>query len=221
MHPRRNRIATGAVESARTDVGSSARNQRGTTMESLQHRKNVTFIAGLAGLVVALAMVAIAASPSYAKPPDLNGPARAVEGSVADLRSPDQQAPGPQATSSDLRAPDQQSPGSSTKHVVASGSASTMDYVALDKAIRAQDAANAKVASPKVLPGPPTWPQHPASLPVSHTGSPDSGGIEMWSAAAGAGAMLMIVLAGLTAYVTTTRRRGGAIPSPTTVAAGH
>src|SRR3954452_17907573 len=69
-------------------------------------RKMVGAIGGLATLVAALAIAALTAGPGFAKPPDLNGPARAVEGSVTDLRSPDRQAPAREPAAQPPASPD-------------------------------------------------------------------------------------------------------------------
>ena len=61
-------------------------------------------------------------------------------------------------------------------------------------------------------------PQHRAPSPSVST---DSDGLELWSAAAGAGMMLSLGLTGLMAYALTIRRRGAVGTSSTTVAAGH
>jgi hypothetical protein len=68
----------------------------------------------------------------------------------------------------------------------------------------------------------------PQPAPVSHRSplqqpsvSGDSDGLELWSAAAGAGMMMALGLTGLMAYALTIRRRGAVGTSSTTVAAGH
>jgi len=64
----------------------------------------------------------------------------------------------------------------------------------------------------------------PAIVAVSHpepSVSTDSDGLELWSAAAGAGMMFTLGLAGLMTYALTIRRRGAVGTSSTTVAAGH
>jgi hypothetical protein len=70
--------------------------------------------------------------------------------------------------------------------------------------------------------------QAPAPESVSHRSplqqpsvSGDSDGLELWSAAAGAGMMVALGLAGLTGYALMIRRRGTVGTSSTTVAAGH
>ena len=70
--------------------------------------------------------------------------------------------------------------------------------------------------------------QAPGSAPVSHRSpvqqpsvSGDSDGLELWSAAAGAGMMVALGLGGLMAYAVVIRRRGALGTDSTTVAAGH
>jgi hypothetical protein len=155
-------------------------------MES-PHRTTLAWLVGLAALLAALAAMAIAAGGTYAKPPDLNGEARAVDGSVVDVRSPDRQSPAPQ------QAPERP--------------AAARDAISPDAA---------DVASPG---------RTPVSTGVragrpSVDGSADDG-LEWWSAAAGAGAIIAIGLAGLTAFAVTSRRRGAPGANPTTVATGH
>jgi hypothetical protein len=51
--------------------------------------------------------------------------------------------------------------------------------------------------------------------------NPGDDGLEWWSAAAGAGAMIAIGFAGLTAFLAASRRRGAPGPNPTSVVTGH
>ena len=155
-------------------------------------RKMIGAIGGLATLVAALAIAALTASPGFAKPPDLNGPARAVEGSVVDLRSPDRQAPAPEPeaqpparpvdSAGDRISPDAADPASPGRTPVGTG-------------VR-------NIHRPTVV-------------------DPSDDGLDWWSAVAGAGAMIAIALAGLTGYLAVTHRRGATGANPTTVAAGH
>lgn len=151
-----------------------------------------------AALAAALAAGAVVAPAGVAKPPDLNGPAPAVAGSVQDLRSADRQ--------------DDRDPGSqpySRPSTPFTGSAATTDGANLDRRTTA---------------GPPTWPAHPKPLVPASSANVSSGsssdGLEWGSAAAGAGAMLAIGLAGLGGWLAISRRRGTGA-NPTTVAAGH
>jgi hypothetical protein len=105
----------------------------------------------------------------------------------------------------DLRAPDRQAPAPEPQQREFSGSASTTDTLGPeDVGIK----------------------NGPAIVAVSHRApspsvSTDSDGLELWSAAAGAGLMLTLGLAGLMTYALTIRRRGAVGTSSTTVAAGH
>jgi hypothetical protein len=103
----------------------------------------------------------------------------------------------------DLRAPDRQTPAPEPQHREFSGSASTTDTLGPeDGGVK----------------------NGPAIVAVSHpepSVSTDSDGLELWSAAAGAGMMFTLGLAGLMAYALTIRRRGAVGTSSTTVAAGH
>ena len=51
--------------------------------------------------------------------------------------------------------------------------------------------------------------------------NPGDDGLEWWSAAAGAGAMIAIGFAGLTAFLAASRRRGAPGTNPTSVVTGH
>lgn len=156
------------------------------------HRKTVAAVTGLATLVAALAIAALTAGPGLAKPPDLNGEARAVEGSVIDLRSPDRQVPAPEPaaqppasprdSAGDAISPDAADPSSPGRTPVGTGVRS--------------------IRRPTVV-------------------DPSDDGLAWWSAVAGAGAMMAIALAGLTGYLAVSRRRGAPGAKPTTVAAGH
>jgi hypothetical protein len=172
-----------------------------------------------AALAAALAVGAVIAPAGVAKPPDLNGPPPAVAGLGQDLRSADRQDdrdPGASATVVDLRSPDRQSdsdPGAqpySRGTTPFTGSASTTDGGNLDR---------------RSLAGPPTWPAYPTPLvpnsPTNVSSGSSSDGFEWGSAAAGAGAMLAIALAGLGGWLAVSRRRGAPGAKPTTVAAGH
>jgi hypothetical protein len=101
----------------------------------------------------------------------------------------------------DLRAPDRQAPAPEPSHAAFSGSATTTDNLGPEDSSRING---------------------PVSVPASQPSvSSHSDGLELWSAAAGAGAMLTLGLAGLMAYALTIRRRGAGGTSSTTVAAGH
>jgi hypothetical protein len=160
-------------------------------MQSYQ-RMTVAAMTGLAGLVAALAIAALTAGPGFAKPPDLNGPARAVEGSVTDLRSPDRQVPAPEPAAQPPARPDD----------------SAGDAISPDAA-DASSPGRTPVGSGERTERRPT------------VVDPSDDGLDWWSAVAGAGAMIAIALAGLTGYLAVTRRRGASGATPTTVAAGH
>jgi hypothetical protein len=164
---------------------------RGDAMQSDQ-RKTFAAIAGLATLVATLAIAALAAGPGYAKQPDLNGPARAVEGSTIDLRSPDRQAPAPEPAAQPPARP----------HDPAG------DRISPDAADPASPGRTPVGTSVRNI--------HRPSVV-----DPSDDGLDWWSAVAGAGAMITITLAGLTGYLAVTRRRGATGAQPTTVAAGH
>lgn len=155
-------------------------------MES-PHRTTTALLIGLAVVLATLAVTAIAAGTSYGKPPDLNGEARAVEGSVLDSRSPDRQDPAPEPASEPAPAK--------------SGAISP-------------DAADP--AAPGRTPVDSGVPVHRPSAD-----NPGDDGLEWWSAAAGAGAMIAIGFAGLTAFFTASRRRGAPGTNPTSVVTGH
>jgi len=154
-------------------------------MES-PHRTTTALLIGLAVVLATLAVTAIAAGTSYGKPPDLNGEARAVEGSVLDNRSPDRQDPAPE-------------PASET---AASKGAISPD--AADPAAPGRSPVDTGV-----------------SVPRPSADTPGDDGLEWWSAAAGAGAMIAIGIAGLTAFLAASRRRGAPGTNPTSVATGH
>jgi hypothetical protein len=158
-----------------------------------------------AALAAALATGAVVAPAATAKPPDLNGPAPAVAGLGQDYRSPDRQDgrdPAASGVVQDLRSPDRQSdsdPGAQPygRGTPFTGSAASTDGSNLDRGV-----AGGRLSSPL----------SPAS---------SSDGFEWGSAAAGAGAMLAICLAGLGGWLAVSRRRGAVGAGPTTVAAGH
>ena len=110
------------------------------------------------------------------------------------------QVPATQAVA-DLRAPDRQSPPPEPARAAFSGLAMTTDGLGPEDSSRTNG---------------------PVSLPASQPSvSSNSDGLELWSAAAGAVAMLTLGLAGLMAYALTIRRRGLGGTSSTTVATGH
>jgi hypothetical protein len=152
-----------------------------------------------------------------AKPPDLNGPTAAsfkgaenvgtgyalgaVAGSVQDLRSADRQ--------------DGRDPGTraySRGSMPFTGSAATVDSAST---ARAQDLRHLR-AGADITQKPPV----PGSSSNVRSGS-SSDGFEWGSAAAGAGVMLVIGLAGLGGWLAVSRRRGATGANATTVAAGH
>jgi MYXO-CTERM domain-containing protein len=155
-----------------------------------QQRISLTLVTGLAALVAALALAAIAATPGYAKP-DPQDPSTTIKASVldgstpVDARSPDRQAPAPEPP-------------------VFTGSASTTDTLGPEDGA---PSTKPVVTKPVAQTGPPTWPEHPTSLPAPVSVSSDSDGLEFSSAAAGAGAVLMVGLLGLIGYAAVIRRR--------------
>jgi len=155
-------------------------------MES-PHRTTTALLIGLAVVLATLAVTAIAAGTSYGKPPDLNGEARAVEGSVLDNRSPDRQDPAPEPASEPPTA-----------------KAGAISPDAADPAApgRAPVVTGIRVHRPSA-------------------DDPGDDGLEWWSAAAGAGAMIAIGIAGLTTVLVASRRRGAPGTNPTSVATGH
>jgi hypothetical protein len=133
--------------------------------------------------------------------------AGAVVAPAGIAKPPDLNGPAPATAGSvqtqDLRTPDRRDnrdPGSKPytgpSTAPFSGSASTTDSINLDR--------RTAVA--------PSTPSHSPS---------SSDGFEWGSAAAGAGAVLAIVLAGLGGKLAISRRRGAPGAKPTTVAAGH
>jgi hypothetical protein len=154
-----------------------------------QQRISLTLVTALATLVAALAAAAIAATPGYAMPADAGGQVAPVRSAVADVRSPDRQAPAPEPAGA---------------KVVFTGSASTTDALGPEDGV-------SKPVTQLAENGPPTWPQSPTSLPSPVSASSDSDGFELGSAAVGGAGVLAIGLLGLMAYAMTTRRRPVAI----------
>jgi hypothetical protein len=152
------------------------------------HRTSFALLMGLAALLLALAVAAIAAGTSYGKPLDLNGPARAVEGTVVDVRSPDRQDPAPVERSL--------------------------------PAIKATDAISPDAADAGAPGRQPVGIAARVHRPAVDSPAGDDG-LEWWSAAAGAGAMIAIGLAGLTVFLAASRRRGAPGANSTSVATGH
>jgi hypothetical protein len=107
----------------------------------------------------------------------------------------------------DYRAPDRQAPAPEPQHRAFSGSASTTDTLGPED--------GGFKNGPATVPAPQRAPVQQPSV------SGDSDGLELWSAAAGAGMMMALGLTGLMAYALTIRRRGAVGTSSTTVAAGH
>jgi hypothetical protein len=160
-------------------------------MQLPQKQLTITVVTGLAALLAALALAVIAASPSYAKT-DLN---------------PQPLPPATTQAGLDLRAPDRQAPAPEPQHRAFSGSASTTDTLGPED--------GGFKNGPATVPAPQRGPVQQPSV------SGNSDGLELWSAAAGAGMMFTLGLAGLMAYALTIRRREAVGTSSTTVAAGH
>jgi hypothetical protein len=167
-----------------------------------QQRLSVTLLMGLATLVAALAMAAMAATPGYSMPADAAGQVQQSRTAVTDVRSPDRQAPAPEPAVTDVRSPDRQAPAPEPAKVAFSGSASTTDTLGPEDGVAPTRAA-------VVQPGQPTWPENPSSLPApaSLSVSADSDGLELGSAALGAAGILGLGLLGLVAYAAVLRRR--------------
>lgn len=151
-----------------------------------QQRISLMLVTGLAALVAALAAAAMAATPGYAVPADAGGQTPTQRSSVADVRSPDRQAPAPEPAK-----------------VAFSGSASTTDTLGPEDGTPAAKPA----AKAPVVQAAPTWPSTPTSLPAPVSVSSDSDGFEIGSAAVGAAGMLTLGLLGLMAYASVIRRR--------------
>ena len=151
-----------------------------------QQRISLMLVTGLAALVAALAAAAMAATPGYAMPADAGGQTPAHRSSVADVRSPDRQAPAPEPAK-----------------VAFTGSASTTDTLGPEDGTPAAKPA----AKAPVVQAAPTWPSTPTSLPAPVSVSSDSDGFEIGSAAVGAAGMLTVGLLGLMAYASVIRRR--------------
>jgi hypothetical protein len=167
-----------------------------------QQRISLMLVTGLAALVAALAAAAMAATPGYAMPADAGGQTPTQRSSVADVRSPDRQAPAPEPAT-DVRSPDRQAPAPEPAKVAFSGSASTTDMLGPeDGTPSAKPAAKAPVVQAA-----PTWPSTPTSLPAPVSVSSDSDGLEIGSAAVGAAGMMTLGLLGLMAYASVIRRR--------------
>jgi len=151
-----------------------------------QQRISLMLVTGLAALVAALAAAAMAATPGYAMPADAGGQTPAHRSSVADVRSPDRQAPAPEPAK-----------------VAFTGSASTTDTLGPEDGAPATKPA----AKAPVVQSAPTWPSSPTSLPARVSVSSDSDGFEIGSAAVGAAGMMALGLLGLMAYASVIRRR--------------
>ena len=151
-----------------------------------QQRISLMLVTGLAALVAALAAAAMAATPGYAMPADAGGQTPTQRSSVADVRSPDRQAPAPEPAK-----------------VAFTGSASTTDTLGPEDGT---PAAKPAAKAPAVQPAP-TWPSTPTSLPAPVSVSSDSDGFEIGSAAVGAAGMMTLGLLGLMAYASVIRRR--------------
>lgn len=151
-----------------------------------QQRISLMLVTGLAALVAALAVAAMAATPGYAVPADAGGQTPTQRSSVADVRSPDRQAPAPEPAK-----------------VAFTGSASTTDTLGPEDGTPAAKPA----AKAPVVQAAPTWPSTPTSLPAPVSVSSDSDGFEIGSAAVGAAGMLTLGLLGLMAYASVIRRR--------------
>jgi hypothetical protein len=163
-----------------------------------QQRISLMLVTGLAALVAALAAAAMAATPGYAMPADAGGQTPTQRSSVADVRSPDRQAPAPEPAT-DVRSPDRQAPALEPAKVAFSGSASTTDTLGPEDGTPA--------AKAPVVQAAPTWPSTPTSLPAPVSVSSDSDGFEIGSAAVGAAGILTLGLLGLMAYASVIRRR--------------
>jgi hypothetical protein len=100
----------------------------------------------------------------------------------------------------DVRSPDRQAPAPEPAKVAFSGSASTTDTLGPEDGVT--------TTKPSVVQaGQPSWPENPVSLPAPVSLSSDSDGFEFGSAAVGAAGVLMLGLLGLVAYAAALRRR--------------
>ena len=148
-----------------------------------QQRISLTLVTGLAALVAALAVAAMAATPGYTMPADAGG--QAPGPAVVDDVGPPTARPRPPSR---RRSPSPARPPRPTPS--------------------ARRTAPRRRRRPPSRCGQPTWPENPVlDCPAPVTVSSDSDGFEFGSAAVGAAGVLTLGLLGLVAYAAVLRRR--------------